>query len=264
MRIFQFKDIHYPFEGKFVEVEAVAHIIVCRYSFGIIVDHNTAIPLFTNGIQCLYTAPVKLYGRPDTIRTGTEYNDGSTVAEVMNIISDATIRQIQVISLCRIFGSKSVYLLHYRNNADTLTMIAHIKDTVFHVSFITDGTGYLEIGETLYLGFFQQFQRQIGYLFVVLAPLFQLFAGVHDVHQLLQEPLIDLRQFVHLINGISGTESFGYDKDTLVRRFTERLVYIRDNKFLILYETMHPLSYHTQTFLNGFFKSTANSHHLAY
>ena len=264
MRIFQFKDIHYPFEGKFVEVEAVAHVIVRRYGFGIIVDHNAAIPLFTDGIQCLYTAPVKLYRRTDTVRTGTEYNDGFTVTEVMNIIRDATIRQIQVISLCRIFGSKSVYLLHHRDNADTLTMIAHIEDTVFHVSFITDGTGYLKIGETLYLGFFQQFQRQIGYLFVVLAPLLQLFAGVHDVHQLLQEPLIDLRQFVHLINGISGTESFGYDKNTLVRRFTERLVYIRDNKFLIFHETMHPLSYHTQTFLNGFFKSTADSHHFAY
>jgi len=35
----------------------------------------------------------------------------------------------KAISLCRIFGSKSIYLLHYRDNANALTMIAHIEDT---------------------------------------------------------------------------------------------------------------------------------------
>ena len=155
MRIFQFEDIHYSFKGEFVEVEAIAHIVVRRYGFGVIINHDATIPLLTDGIQCLHATPVKFHRRTDTVRTGTENNNGFTVAQITDIVSNAAIRQVQIIGLCRILCCKGVNLLHHRKDANTLAMVAYIENTVFHISLITNGTGNLEVGEALYFCFFQ-------------------------------------------------------------------------------------------------------------
>ena len=93
--------------------------------------------------------------------------------------------------------------------------------------------------------------------------LVQFLAGVHYIHQFLQEPAVYFCQSMHLFYGISGTKSLGDDKDTLVRRLAERFIDIGDNQLLVLHKAMHPLSYHAQPLLNSFFKSTSDSHDLA-
>ena len=203
MGIFQFEDIHHTLKSKFIKVKTVTHVIVRGHRLRIIVDHHTAIPLLADGIQSLYPTPIKFYGRTDTVGTGTENNDRLTVAQIMYIIGNAAISQIQIVGLCRIFGGKGINLLHYRQDSCTLAQVADIKNPLLHISFITDGTGNLEIGETLYLGFAQQVQGDGGRCKRV-----QLFRGIHDVHQLLQKPLVYFSQFMHLTNGISGPESF--------------------------------------------------------
>jgi len=50
VRILQFEDIHHTLEGKFVKVKTIAHIIVGRNRFGVIVDHDTAVTLLTDGL----------------------------------------------------------------------------------------------------------------------------------------------------------------------------------------------------------------------
>ena len=70
MWIFEFQNIHYAFESQFIEIEAVAHIVIRRYGFRIIVNHNAAPPFLANCIQCLNTTPVELNRRTDTIGTG--------------------------------------------------------------------------------------------------------------------------------------------------------------------------------------------------
>ena len=50
VRIFQFEDIHHTLEGQFVKVKTIAHIIVGRNRFGVIVDHDTAVTLLTDGL----------------------------------------------------------------------------------------------------------------------------------------------------------------------------------------------------------------------
>ena len=220
MRILQFQNIHHTLEGQFVEVQTIAHIVVRRYGFRIIVNHDTAPSLFANGIQSLYATPVEFYGRTDTISTGTQYDDGFMVAQIMYVICYTAISKVQIIGLCRIFGCQRIDLFHYRKDPHTLTIIADIKNSIFHITFVTDGTGNLEIGETLNLSFTKQFVRQIGNLFVIVSPTMQFFGSLHDIHQLLQEPFINLSQFMHLVDGISGTKRFRNDKNTFVSRFT--------------------------------------------
>ena len=229
MRILQFQNIHHTFKSQFVEVQAIAHIVVCRYSFRIIINHHAAPSFFTNSIQSLHTAPVKFYGRTDTISAGSQYDNGFMVAQVMNIICHTAISKIQIIGLCRIFGCQSIDLLHYRKNTRFFTMFADIKNTILHITFVADGTGNLEIRETLNLGFTKQFVWQIGYLFVIISPAMQFFGSLHDIHQFLKEPFINLSQFVYLIDGVAGTKSLRDNKNTFISRFAQSLVDVGNN-----------------------------------
>ena len=262
VRILQFKDIHHAFECQFVKVKPVTHIIVGRYGFGIIVDHHRTPSFLTDRIKRLHPAPVELHGRTDPVGTRTENDDGTMVTQVSDVVGCAAIGQVKIIGLCRIFGSQRIDLLHHGNNAQALTVIADIKAAVFHIAFVADGTCNLEVGESLTLGLLEQVGRQVGYLLVIVPPLMEFLRSIHDIHQFLEEPLVDLSQFVHLIDGISGTESLRDDKDTFIGRFVQCFVDVGDNEFLVFHKTMHPLSDHSQALLNRFLKSAANGHYL--
>ena len=151
------------------------------------------------------------------------------VAQVMNIICHTAISKIQIIGLCRIFGCQSIDLLHYRKNTRLFTMFADIKNTILHITFVADGTGNLEIRETLNLGFTKQFVWQIGNLFVIISPAMQFFGSLHDIHQSLKEPFINLSQFVYLIDGVAGTKSLRDNKNTFISRFAQSLVDVGNN-----------------------------------
>lgn len=79
----------------------------------------------------------------------------------MHIVSDAAVRQVQIVGTGGIFGGKGVYLFHYGQNTCTLAQGTYGKDGVLtvHIPFQAESAGYLEIGETLYLGPVQQFPR---------------------------------------------------------------------------------------------------------
>ena len=90
--ILQFENIHHALEGELVEVKTVAHVIVRRHGFGVVVYHDTAVAFLADGVQGLHAAPVELYGRTDAVGAGAQYDNGLAVAEVTDIICRATIR----------------------------------------------------------------------------------------------------------------------------------------------------------------------------
>ena len=141
------------------------------------------------------------------------------ISQIMYIVRYTAISKIQIIGLCRIFGSQRINLLHNRKDTYPLTMITDIKYSIFHITFVTDGTSNLEIRKTLNLSFTKQFVWQIGYLFVIISPAMQFFGSLHDIHQFLKEPFINLSQFVYLIDGVAGTKSLRDYKNTFISRF---------------------------------------------
>ena len=183
------------------------------------------------------------------------------VTQIIDVICRTVISQIQIVGLCRVFGSQRIDLFYNRKNAGSLPIFADIQASIFHITFITNGTGNLEIGEALHFRFLQQFSRQVGNLFVIVSPTVQLFGSLHNVHQFLKEPLVNLCQFMYLIDCVSGTECFRYYKNTFIGRLTKCFVNIRDNQFFVFHKSVHSLSYHTKTFLDRFFKSTTDSHY---
>ena len=122
--IFEFEDIHHTLEGQFVEIEAVAHIIVGRDRFRIVVDHHRTPALLADRFQRLHTTPVELYRAADPVSAGTQHDDGAMVTYILHIVFRTAIGQIQVVRLRRIFGSQRIDLLHYRKNTRLFTMFA--------------------------------------------------------------------------------------------------------------------------------------------
>ena len=88
--------------------------------------------------------------------------------------------------------------------------------------------------------------------------------NVADVLQLLQEPLVNLRQIMYLVDGVSLCHCLCNDEDTLVGRLLQGFVDIFDYKFLVLDETVHSLSDHAQTLLDSLFEGASDGHHLTY
>src|SRR5574344_384409 len=78
--------------------------------------------------------------------------------------------------------------------------------------------------------------------------------------QLIKEPFVYFSKLMYLIYCIALMHSLRYDKHTFICRLTQSCIYIIYFKFLILYEAMHTLTYHSQALLYSFFKITANSH----
>ena len=129
-----------------------------------------------------------------------------------------------------------------------------------HIFLQSDCTSDLEIRETLYL----RSTEQCGIQLVQRPDGMQLLRGVHDVHELLQEPLVNLRQVMNLVDGVSGTHRLADDKYTVVGRFTQCLVDIGDHQLLVLHKTVHALPDHAESLLDGFFKRTTDGHDLTH
>ena len=185
------------------------------------------------------------------------------VAQIVYVVCHTAISQIQVVGLCRIFGSQRINLFNDRYDTYALTVVTDIDDSIFHFSFVTNSTCNLEIGESLTFCLVQQIVWKLRQQLVVVAPFVKFLRSLHDVHQLVEEPLVYLCQFMNLIYGISSTHCLRDNEDTLVGRFTQCLVDIGNLQFFVFYKSVHALTNHTKTFLDSFFECTADSHHFA-
>ena len=261
VRCFQFDDIHHPFKGEFIEIQAVAHVVVGGNRFGVIVDEHAPPSPLAQGIQAGYGAPVEFYRTADAVGTGSQHNNRTAIFLIINIIDRAIVSKIQVIGLGRELGGKGINLLDDRQDAQLFSAGTDLVHIVVRIAAVlADRTLDLEIGETLLLG-------QTEEVFVqVLDPvhLAHFLVGGHNPGQFIQEPAVDLRKLMDAIDRISGTHRLGNDEDTIIGRFQERLVHIGDDQLFVAHETVRTLADHPQALLDGLFEGAAHSHHLTH
>ncbi len=162
MGLLKLENIHHAFKRKFVEVEAVAHVVVRRHGLRIIVYHHRAPALLLDGHKRVHRAPVELYRRTDAVSSRTKHDDRAVVARIVDVISGAVIGQIEIVRFCRILGRKCVDLLHNGSDAARYAMASNIHDSTFGITvhFLLEYRARnLEVAETLLLG---QTQKRVG------------------------------------------------------------------------------------------------------
>ena len=256
------EDVKHALEGQFVEVETVAHVVVGRHGFGVVIDHYRTETFLPDGVQCLYTAPVEFYGRSDAVGSRSEYHYRTMVVLERNVVGNGAVGEVEVVGLCGIFGSEGVNLLHIGHNACHLTACAdgHLCLLHLHFLFQSDGACHLEIGESLTLSLRQEFVVED----IDVADALQFLVGAVNVVELLEEPAVNLRQFMDLVDGITLVESLFDDEDSLVGGCLECGIHIVNLQFVVSDESVHALSNHTQTLLDNLFEGASDGHHFAY
>ena len=178
-------------------------------------------------------------------------------------MSHCVVCKIQIIGLCRIFGSKGIYLLHVWHDAVFLSESAHLQHHAVGIivhGFLEHCPRYLEVREALLFCRPHQIFRHIFQPAVGL----YLLSRVEYAAQPFEKPVVYHCQFMDALHRISLPHGFGYDEDTLVGRFVQGLVHIGDDEFLVFHKAVHALPYHPEAFLYGFLESASYGHHLSH
>ena len=165
MRSLQLVDIHNALKCKLVEVEAVAHIVVCRDGLRVVVYHYTPPSALLYGLEGIYGAPVKLYGAAYSVGARTKHNYGllSLCASfgaayacvggaVVYVVMGAVVGEVEVVGLCRELCGKGIYLFYNRYNSICLSLGPdYIHCGLCIQPLFVDNLSNLEIGEALSL-----------------------------------------------------------------------------------------------------------------
>ena len=61
VRLFEFVDIHHPFICELVEIQTVAHIIVRRDRFRVVVYHHASVAFVPDGLEGIHRTPVEFH-----------------------------------------------------------------------------------------------------------------------------------------------------------------------------------------------------------
>ena len=81
--------------------------------------------------------------------------------------------------------------------------------------------------------------------------------------QTLQEPFVNLGQFLNTVDSVTLLQSLGDSKDTQVGGVGQGIVQIVELRMIVAYETVHTLTNHTQTLLNHFLERASDRHDFA-
>ena len=260
VRSLKVDDVHHPLEGELVEIEPVAHIVVCGDGLRVVVDQHSPVALLLDCLEAGHRAPVELDRRSDPVGSRAEDNHRLAVTLIFNVTLRAVVGQVEVVRLCREFGGEGVYLLDDRDNAERLSIFTNLVHIGGDNSAVLPNRSLdLEIGEAFLLGKTEKFLRHILDLVVGV----HILVGLDDVLQLVQEPFVDLGEIVDLIYSVAGTHCLGDHEYTLVGRLPESLLQVSDLEFLVADESVRSLTDHSESFLDGLLEAAADGHNLA-
>ena len=133
-RLFQVNHIKHTFKWKFVKVQTVAHIIVGRNRFGVIVNHDWFVTQLACSLYSVYRTPVKFYGRTDAVCTWSQYDYWFFILIVINIVTCSGIGHVQIVGQFRMFRRNGVDALYSRKYVQRLTVCAYCQIFFFHVA----------------------------------------------------------------------------------------------------------------------------------
>ena len=262
-RLLQINDVEHALQGQFVEIEAVAHIVVSRDGFGVVIDHNRLVAQLPRRVDGVHRTPVELDARTDAIGARTEYDDGFFIMIIRNVVRSPRVfvREIQIIRQFGMLGSDGRNALHRRHNATILAVLAHFEILLFHIAVLRfqDETGNLEIAESAAFDFKQQLVGQSLKRVVF----HQLMLQIDDVAQFFEEPNVDFREFLDALDAVALFQSLRNGENAQVGGVFQCVVEVVEMGVVVAHETVQTLPNHSQTFLNHLLERAANRHDFA-
>ena len=252
-------DVHDPFERQFVEIQPVAHVVVRGDGLGIVIDHYTPPALPADLLHAGYGTPVELDGTADVVFAGSKHYDGTSVILVWNFVLRSIISEIQIIGLVRGGSGKGVDTFDHRDYAESEPLLPDLVLTCLRNRIFIQGDGYLAVGESLLLGLAEKAFRQGR----CIAERDQFIPGPDYVGELVEEPFVDLGQFVDAVYGPTKHHGLGYVEDTGVGGIGEGVGQVLHFVGLVAHEAVGPLAYHPEALLDGLLEGEAYGHHLA-
>ena len=141
-------------------------------------------------------------------------------------------------------------------------MLACYEHRKIHIHLVAQSNGFrdLEVRETLYLGFAHQVLVNV----LEGASCFEFVVGLNDILEFLKEPTVDLCELVQAVDAVTRMQCLREEEDTLVGWSGQSVVEVVHMQLFVLGKTVHALTNHTKTLLDGILEGTTDSHHLAY
>ena len=258
VRSLEVTDVEHTFQRQFLEIQPVADIIVRRYGFRVVVYHHPSPASLADGLQGCNRAPVKLDRRTDAVSSGAEHNHRTAVLFKFDVVITAVIGEIKIICKGREFCGKGIYLFDARHDAPSLSPGPYLILHCFRVeTFLVQGTRYLMVRKALTL----RLQQKPVWNVLTFVKCHQFAACINYVAQFMQEPCVYLRQFMNLLNGISGHQGMRYCEHPRVVRLAQRSIQIFRAGSIVQHEAVSTLSYHPQAFLQRLLEIATDSHH---
>ena len=239
-------------ETQFVEIKAVADIIVGGDSLRVVIDHDGAVAAAAYGTQRADAAPVELHAAADAIGTGPQHDDGFLFRAEAHIVGVGAVAQVEVIGLSRA-GRERIDALDIRAQAVFLPLPTHIR------FLAAEYARNLDVGEALELGF----RQQIGSHGVQADAGLQGAVGHLDPVEGIQEDLVDAGQRRDAFHGITGLEGGGDGEHARVGRMGEGVIQVRDLIGLVADKAHGALPDHAHSLLDGLLETLADGHHFA-
>ena len=194
---FKFRYVQNRFQREFIEVQAVAHVVVGRNGFRIAVYHHAPVSFRLNGFNRADAAPVKLHRRPDSVRPGTENDNRAAVFVEFNVVFGCMVRQIQIIRLGGKLRRQRIDLLDVRVDSAAFAFRPRFEHSVFRIRLtVRYKPPNLEIGKA----FFLCRQKQIAGNVLEIVVFVNCPMNVVNGFQLVQKPFVDTGQLVDFVD----------------------------------------------------------------
>ena len=147
-RLLQVDDVEHTLKGQFVEVEAVAHVVVGGHGLRVVVYHDGLIAQLARRLDGVHRAPVELHAGADAVGARAEDNHGLLVLVIVHVVAFGAVRHVQVVGQFGMLARHGVDALHGGHDAQLLAAGAHQQVLFLHRSFgMEHEAGNLEVGE---------------------------------------------------------------------------------------------------------------------
>ena len=87
---------------------------------------------------------------------------------------------------------------------------------------------------------------------------------IYDVLQTLQEPHVNLRQFLDALDGVTLFQRLSDGEDTQVGRISQLLVEVLELRVVVAHESVHTLTDHSQSLLYHLLEAATDTHDLTH